>query len=113
MYSGQVLIATEREVVFHKQVEAGKIYIIDFDTSKRFERGPGHQHAIDMPECAYKPPLGMTRFDPYSWDVYCTGMLFEYISKVALSCTMAVHLANAWFSSSTGRAPYLGSCGDT
>ena len=76
-------MATERQVVFHKQVEAGKVYIIDFDRSKRFERGPGHQHAIDMPECAYKPPLGMTRFDPYSWDVYCTGLLFKIICEVS------------------------------
>ena len=83
MYSSQVLMATERQVVFHKQVEAGKVYIIDFDRSKRFERGPGHQHAIDMPECAYKPPLGMTRFDPYSWDVYCTGLLFKFLTEVS------------------------------
>ena len=83
MYSSQVLMATERQVVLHKQVEAGKVYIIDFDTSKRLERGPGQQHAVDMPECAYKPPLGMTRFDPYSWDVYCTGLLFKFLTEVS------------------------------
>ena len=82
MYDGQVLIATEKDVAFHQDVEAGKIYIIDYDTSRRFERGPGHQHAIDLPECAYKPPPGMTRFDPYSWDIYCTGLLFRWICEV-------------------------------
>ncbi|KAI0696978.1 hypothetical protein C8T65DRAFT_662905 [Cerioporus squamosus] len=82
MYDGQVLIATEEHVAFHKDVEAGKIYIIDFDRSKRLERGPGHQHAIDLPETNCKPPLGMTRFDPYSWDVYCTGILFDTVTRL-------------------------------
>ncbi len=84
MYAGQILIATEEHVAFHKDVEAGKIYIIDFDRSKRLEKGPGRQYAIDLPETCCKPPLGMTRFDPYSWDVYCTGILFDAVVKVGL-----------------------------
>ncbi|RPD58313.1 hypothetical protein L226DRAFT_536739 [Lentinus tigrinus ALCF2SS1-7] len=80
MYDGQILVATERRADLHKEVESGKVYIIDFDTSKRLERGPGHQHAIELPECNCKPPLSMTRFDPYSWDVYCTGKMFDCIT---------------------------------
>ena len=83
IYDGQILFATQRHVAFHKGLQPGKVYIIDFDASKHFDKGPGYQHAIELPECNCKPPLGMTRFDPYSWDIYCTGMLFEYISKVA------------------------------
>ncbi|RPD72941.1 hypothetical protein L226DRAFT_141782 [Lentinus tigrinus ALCF2SS1-7] len=85
MYGGQVLTADERLAGFHKEVEAGKIYIIDFDLSKRLERGPGQQHAIELPESFYEPPLGMTRFDPYSWDVYCTGKLFDRTVKFSYS----------------------------
>ncbi|RDX44625.1 hypothetical protein OH76DRAFT_1408853 [Lentinus brumalis] len=77
MYHGQVVVASERHVAFHKEVQAGKAYIIDFDRSKCLKSGPGIQHAIDY--C--KPPLGMTQFDPYSWDVYCTGILFDTVTK--------------------------------
>ncbi|RPD58323.1 hypothetical protein L227DRAFT_577345 [Lentinus tigrinus ALCF2SS1-6] len=76
-------MADERHAGLHKEVDAGKVYIIDFDTSKRLEGGPGHQHAIELPECNCKPPLGMTRFDPYSWDVYCTGKLFDRTANVS------------------------------
>ncbi|KAI0737959.1 hypothetical protein C8Q80DRAFT_1275989 [Daedaleopsis nitida] len=80
MYDGQVLIATKRQVVYHKQLEAGKIYIIDFGAAQRLQYGPGHQPAIELPECNCKPPLGMTRFDPYSWDIYCTGIMFRSLA---------------------------------
>lgn len=82
MYDGQVIIATEREVAYHPQVEAGKVYIIDYGTSKRLNRGPGRQNAIELPETNCKPPLEMKRFDPYSWDIYCTGYLLKSISEV-------------------------------
>ncbi|KAI0764695.1 hypothetical protein C8Q74DRAFT_1283429 [Fomes fomentarius] len=81
MYDGQVIIATEREVAYHPQVEAGKVYIIDYGTSKRLNRGPGRQNAIELPETNCKPPLEMKCFDPYSWDIYCTGYLFKSISE--------------------------------
>ncbi|KAI0737955.1 hypothetical protein C8Q80DRAFT_1114475 [Daedaleopsis nitida] len=77
MYNGQVMIATEKQVVFHSQLEAGKVYIIDFGTAQCLQNPPGRQPAIELPECNCDPPLGMTRFDPYSWDIYCTGMMFR------------------------------------
>ncbi|KAI0737957.1 hypothetical protein C8Q80DRAFT_1275987 [Daedaleopsis nitida] len=81
MYDGQILIATKRQVVYHEQLEAGKIYIIDFGEAQRLQYGPGHQPAIELPECNCKPPLGMTRFDPYSWDIYCTGIMFRSLAN--------------------------------
>ncbi|KAI0711683.1 hypothetical protein C8Q76DRAFT_769453 [Earliella scabrosa] len=77
LYISQLVIATECDVPDHPQVEAGKVYIIDFGDSKRLERGPGCQPAVDLPKTFYKHPLAMTRFDPYSWDMYCTGMLLQ------------------------------------
>ncbi len=82
MYDGQVVIATEEEVKLYPHLEAGKVYIIDYGTSKLLKEGPGQQNAIDLPETNCTPPLNMTRFDPYSWDVYCTGILLGNITKV-------------------------------
>ena len=76
------MIATECDVPDHPQVEAGKVYIIDFGDSKRLERGPGCQPAVDLPKTFHKHPLAMTRFDPYSWDMYCTGMLLQELLQV-------------------------------
>ncbi|RPD58325.1 hypothetical protein L226DRAFT_140090 [Lentinus tigrinus ALCF2SS1-7] len=45
MYDGQVIIATQRQVAFNKDVQAGKAYIIDFDTSKRLETPTCHRAA--------------------------------------------------------------------
>lgn len=89
MYDGQVIIATEREVAFHPQLVAGKVYIIDYGISKRLKEGPGHQHAIDLPETNCEPPLEMKRFDPYAWDVYCTGVLLRRITQVGSLSSMA------------------------
>ncbi|KAI0774129.1 hypothetical protein C8Q74DRAFT_1268333 [Fomes fomentarius] len=60
-------------------IEAGKIHIIDFGESRQFETGPGHQPAVDLiPGHRIDPPLpGMTRLDPYSWDIYCLGLMLR------------------------------------
>ena len=75
-------MATEEHVAHFKELEAGKVYIIDFDRSRRFELGPGSQTAVDLPATGQHAPLDMKRFDPYSWDVYCVGKVFERIAKV-------------------------------
>ena len=83
MCSGQLIVATERDVAQHPSVEVGKVYIIDYGASQRLPAvGPGLQPAVDLPETQCKPPLGMKRFDPYSWDVYCTGVLFKTFVEV-------------------------------
>ena len=83
-YFGNVGVATEELVSQHKELSAGKAYIIDYDRSRRFELGPGQQHAVELPSPALKPPLGMKQFDPYSWDMYCVGQTFDWLLKVRL-----------------------------
>ncbi|KAI0768325.1 hypothetical protein BD413DRAFT_134966 [Trametes elegans] len=51
----------------------GRVYIIDFDSARQLELGPGVQGAITLPETQMEPPDGLQHFDPYSWDVYCLG----------------------------------------
>ncbi|KAI0367146.1 hypothetical protein BV20DRAFT_950764 [Pilatotrama ljubarskyi] len=79
--NGNVLIATEDDMEANVQLEVGRVYIIDFQTARHFNAGPGVQRAIHLPPSQFKPPPGMDRFDPYSWDVYCLGKLFEQMAK--------------------------------
>ncbi|KAI0764693.1 hypothetical protein C8Q74DRAFT_1205493 [Fomes fomentarius] len=83
IYDGQFLVGTQAnvDVTIHKQIQPGKVYIIDFGSSKRLEKGPGYQHALELPETNCKPPLHMSRFDPYSWDIYCTGIFFKSLAE--------------------------------
>ena len=81
---GNVLAAGDKTEKEHPQTKAGRVYIIDFDRSRQLERGPGRQPAIELPSTQYKPPLQMKAFDPYSWDVYCMGRLFQKLTKVNL-----------------------------
>ena len=85
-------MATEEHVAHFKELEAGKAYVIDFDRSRRFGRGPGSQTAVDLPATGQYPPLDMKRFDPYSWDVYCVGKMFEWIAKVCRQPHIPVRL---------------------
>ncbi|KAL1939042.1 hypothetical protein VTO73DRAFT_10302 [Trametes versicolor] len=57
----------------HAEVVENRVYIIDFDSARQFTLGPGVQPAITLPATVQVPPNGMTRFDPYSWDIYCVG----------------------------------------
>ena len=60
------------------------MYLIDFESCRQFERGPGVQTAIPLPDTHVVPPLGMTTFDPFSWDVYCLGLTFGAMIEVSL-----------------------------
>lgn len=84
IYDGQFLVGTQAnvDVTIHKQIQPGKVYIIDFGSSRRLEQGPGYQHALELPETNCKPPLHMSRFDPYSWDIYCTDKFFKSLAEV-------------------------------
>ena len=68
----------------YPQTKAGRVYIIDFDRSRQLALGPGRQSPIELQSTQYKHPLQMTSFDPYSWDVYCMGMLFQRLMNVSL-----------------------------
>ncbi|KAI0363092.1 hypothetical protein BV20DRAFT_1069660 [Pilatotrama ljubarskyi] len=81
---GNVLVAHPQDLRHHPHIVAGKVYIIDFDTSKQLPLGPGEQHAITLPSTQIDPPAGLEHFDPYSWDVYCAGHVLEYIIKANL-----------------------------
>ncbi|KAI0716410.1 hypothetical protein C8Q76DRAFT_724134 [Earliella scabrosa] len=73
-----MLIAHDEESVKQYQgLEHKKIYIIDFNVSRQLDLGPGQQPAIELPGSQCPKPNGLTRLDPYSWDMYCVGMAFR------------------------------------
>ncbi|KAI0357959.1 hypothetical protein OH77DRAFT_1318254 [Trametes cingulata] len=78
---GNVVVAGPRTAAFHETVIPHRVYIIDYDTAKQFALGPGHQHAIVLPETQVTPPHGLVEFDPYSWDIYCLGRLFQWMTQ--------------------------------
>ncbi|KAJ8463610.1 hypothetical protein ONZ51_g10156 [Trametes cubensis] len=72
---GNVGGALSSPASYHAVLQLGRIYIYDFNTSRQFPCGPDSQCAITLPETQTPPPDGLTHFDPYSWDVYCLGVL--------------------------------------
>lgn len=79
------VIATEKTVKYHKHLEVDKIYIIDFGHSRRFELGPRAQPPVDLENLAINEQLGVTRLDPYSWDVMCLGVTLVSFAEVVTS----------------------------
>ncbi|KAH9886280.1 hypothetical protein C8Q73DRAFT_285685 [Cubamyces lactineus] len=78
---GNVVAALPYDARFHPGVISLRVYVIDFNTSKQLALGPGAQPAITLPPTQVPPPEGLKRFDPYSWDVYCLGQLFQSVIK--------------------------------
>lgn len=81
-----VLAGLPRNVEVHKSIVAHRVYIIDFDISRRFKLGPGVQPAITLPDTQISPPNGLRHFDPYSWDVYCMALTMESVIQVGYVC---------------------------
>lgn len=79
-----VVIVTSSCAKRHSTLKPKRIYIIDFGQSIQLQLGPGRQPAIDLPASQEKKPPGMGHFDPYSWDMYCVGKLFEIHLEVDL-----------------------------
>ncbi|KAI0668056.1 hypothetical protein C8Q78DRAFT_980377, partial [Trametes maxima] len=79
--SGNTAAACRREVQEHLHLTEGNMYFIDFETAQRLSAGPGIQCAVPLPETQVVPPDGMDRMDPYSWDMYCVGKLFEDMAE--------------------------------
>ncbi|OJT02693.1 hypothetical protein TRAPUB_6767 [Trametes pubescens] len=73
MCPDNVIAANHHHTTVNPSAVEDRLYIIDFDSSRQFTLGPGVQRAITLPETQIEPPNGLTHFDPYSWDVYCTG----------------------------------------
>lgn len=78
-----VLYALPRQAATDPRLVAGKVYMIDFHTSRQLALGPGRQPPIVLPPSQQEKPLGLTTLDPYSFDVYCTGTLMQYVLKVS------------------------------
>lgn len=76
-------MATDYEARMDSRLVAWRAYIIDFGTSRQLSLGPGVQAAIPLRYAQVPRPLDMDYFDPYSWDVYCLGKLFEYMMRVS------------------------------
>ena len=79
-----ILLAQKRDVEYHKNIELGKVYIIDFSESRQLSHGPGQQLPIDLPDSYIQKPRDMQRFDPYSFDVYCLGMVIDVTLAVRI-----------------------------
>ena len=65
-----------------RMIPPGFPYLIDFETSQELPLGPGQQTAIELPPSQYPKPGELTHLDPYSWDLYCFGVLSEVVFKV-------------------------------
>ncbi|KAI0331341.1 hypothetical protein GY45DRAFT_630703 [Cubamyces sp. BRFM 1775] len=61
----------------YPNVEPDRVYFIDFGSSLQLPLGPGFQYAITLPPSQYGRARGITRFDPYSWDVYCAALTMQ------------------------------------
>lgn len=79
---GNMLTANAKHASMHGQVVENRLYIIDFGQSRQFALGPGVQRAITLPNTQILPPNGLRHFDPYSWDIYCTGRMMERFIRV-------------------------------
>ncbi len=78
-----ILICNEQNALERDpSLELGKIYIIDFGESRQFKLRPGRQPATDLPPSQIPKPANITRLDPYSWDMYCVGKVFETLASV-------------------------------
>ncbi|PIL34796.1 hypothetical protein GSI_02583 [Ganoderma sinense ZZ0214-1] len=77
IFTPNLVAATEDDAKRDARLTAGRVYLIDFESSRKFAHGPGIQTAVPLPDTHVIPPRGMTTFDPFSWDVYCLGLSFE------------------------------------
>ena len=77
------MVARPEEIHNFPQIDIKKIYIIDFGSSHQYPLGPGRQPAVKLGPAAYRRTINMDSFDPYSWDMYCTGVLFRMLAGVS------------------------------
>ena len=105
-----LLLAQQRDIEYHKELEVGKVYIIDFSESRQLQLGPSHQPPIDLPQSIIPKPLKMQRLDPYSFDVYCLGRVLDSTLEVRVLCwpPNATTADRTAYSSFTGPGRHLG-----
>ena len=89
LHDGNVLQADDWTLPAHEeslQIQAGRVYLIDFAFSRQFELGPGSQPAVQLPDTNWpRPREGITHFDPYAWDVFQLGKCFNVMLQVSRS----------------------------
>ncbi|KAM5541283.1 hypothetical protein V8D89_005212 [Ganoderma adspersum] len=81
IFEPNVLAATEDDAKRDVRLTAGGVYLIDFESCRQFEHGPGVQTAVPLQDAHVKPPLDVKTFDPFSWDVYCLGRTLEVMVR--------------------------------
>lgn len=64
-------------------VPLGRLYIIDFEMARHLPLGPRAQGPVQLTGALIQAPLGVSRFDPYAWDMYCVGVLFDEVLEVS------------------------------
>lgn len=90
LFTPNVVGATEADAKRDSRLKAGRAYLIDFETCRQFEHGPGVQAAVPLPNTHVIPPLKMKTFDPFSWDVYCLGETLDGIVRVSSKTTQII-----------------------
>ncbi|KAH8100163.1 kinase-like domain-containing protein [Cristinia sonorae] len=69
------------------ELKKDDIYLIDFDTTKHFESGPGSNITVtDFHGGHYAPPEGPELVDPYAYDVFSLGMTLRSLTKFSQYC---------------------------
>ena len=87
-----MLLADDRTVYGQPYLKSGRLYFIDFGCSRRLALGPGSQPAIELPDTIWdRPREGITRFDPYAWDMFRLGHVFLIELKVGRFSQSCVH----------------------
>ena len=87
---GNILVGFDEDALHDRRVEAGKIYLIDFQMSRQLKLPPGSQPAIVLPETQVPPPYDLKHFDPYSWDVYCLSDVFQCRLEVWITANLSI-----------------------
>ena len=88
--TGNILVGFDEDALHDRRVEAGTIYLIDFQMSRQLELPPGQQPAILLSATQVPPPNGIKHFDPYSWDIYCLGDVFRRRLKVRVTANVLI-----------------------
>ena len=112
MRPDNLLYARRWDVKYHKEIELGNLYIIDFSESRQLGFGPGQQPPIDLPKSIIPKPLDMQRLDPYTFDVYCLGMVIDVTLTVCIFFKRVGPRSQLipWFSGYTDSSQNRGFC---
>ena len=109
--TGNIMTGFDEDALHDRRVEAGKIYLIDFQMSRQLKLPPGRQPAILLPETQVPPPGDLKHFDPYSWDVYCLSDVFQRRLKVWITVSLSILLLTVHalqsYSGSGSRGPWI------